>query len=106
MPRYMNTRFELFDDSTMDVEDLQVERDLQLAAVDAIRRARQCGTNYVISEDDQIKEISGDKTGPYEQKLLARAADLDRRIAELEARQAEEPAAVLNDAPAPKKPQK
>jgi hypothetical protein len=101
----MKMEFEVLDDSTMDAEDLQAERDLQLAAVDAIRRARRCGTYYVISEDDQIKEIPGDKTGPYEERLLARAAQLDRRIAELQARQAQESPAVLNDLPAPKDPQ-
>jgi hypothetical protein len=101
----MNAKYELFDESTMDIEDLQVERDLQLASVDAIRRARRCGTYYVISEDDQIKQIPGDKTGPYEEKLLASAARLDRRIVELQSRQAQEPAAVLNDLPAPKNPQ-
>jgi hypothetical protein len=57
----------------------------------------------VISEDDQIKEIPGDKTGPYEERLLASAARLNQRIAELQARQAEEPASVLNEEPAPKK---
>jgi len=101
----MNSKYELFDESTMDIEDLQVERDLQLAAVDAIRRARRCGTYYVISENDQIKEIPGDKTGPYEERLLARAARLDRRIVELQSRQAEESIAVLNDLPASKNPQ-
>ncbi|HUD46160.1 MAG TPA: hypothetical protein VMR33_04985 [Candidatus Baltobacteraceae bacterium] len=97
----MKLDFIEIDESEMDIEDLQVERDLQMAAVDAIRRARRCGTYYVISEDDQIKEIPGDKTGPYEERLLARAARLDGRIAELQSRQAEEPAAVLNDRPAP-----
>jgi hypothetical protein len=101
----MNTKYELFDESTMDIEDLQAERDLQLAAVDAIRRARRCGTYYVISEDDKIKEIPGDKTGPYEERLLARAARLDRRVAELQLRQAQESPLVLNDLPTPKNPQ-
>jgi hypothetical protein len=100
----MNSKYELFDESTMDIEDLEVERDMQLAAVDAIRRARRCGTYYVISEDDQVKEIPGDKTGPYEERLLASAAKLDRRIAELQATQVEESTAVLNDKPAPENP--
>jgi hypothetical protein len=101
----MNRKFELFDESTMDIEDLEVERDLQLAAVDAILRARRCGTNYVISEDDRVKLIPGDKTGPYEERLLASAARLDRRIAELKSRQIEGPALILNDKPAPEKSQ-
>ena len=93
------------DESEMDLEDLLAERDMQLAAVDAIRRARRFGTKFVISEDEQVKLIPGDKTGPYEERLLASAARLDHRIAELQASQVEESAAVLNDKPAPKKPQ-
>jgi hypothetical protein len=100
----LNKKFELFDESTMDIEDLQLERDLQLAAVDAIRRARRCGTYYVISENGQTKEIPGDKTGPYEERLLARAAKLGGRIAELQSRETEQ-SPVLNDKPAPKSSQ-
>ena len=96
----MKLEYDLMDESTMDVEDLQVERDLQLAAVDAIRRARRFGTFYVIREDEQIKEIPPDKTGPYEVRLLANAARLDRRIAEL---QPHGQNAVLNDRPIDKK---
>ncbi len=101
----MKLDFIEIDESEMDVDDLLAERDLQLAAVDAIRRARRCGTNYVISEDDQIKEIPGDKTGPYEERLLVRAARLDQRITALQSLQAQESQAVLNDLPAPKNPQ-
>jgi hypothetical protein len=101
----MKLDFIEIDESEMDIEDLQVERDMQLAAVDAIRRARRCGTYYVISEDDQIKKIPGDKTGPYEERLLARAARLDRRVAELQSLQTQESPAILNDLPAPKNPQ-
>jgi hypothetical protein len=93
----MKEKFELFDESMMDVEDLQVERDLHLAAVDAIRRARRFGTFYVIREDDQIKKIPPDKTAPYEETILSNAARLDRRIAELQ--QSQSSAAALNDRP-------
>jgi len=102
----MTLEFIEIDDSEMDIEDLQTERDLQLAAVDAIRRARRCGTYYVLSEDDQVKLIPGDQTGPYEESLLLSASKLDQRIAELQAYQVEEPAAILNDKPATEKPQK
>jgi len=93
----MKLESELMDESTMDIEDLEVERDLQLAAVDAIRRARRFGTFFVISHD---KMIPPDKTGPYEQRLLATADRLNRRIAELggAAQNLE-----LNDKPAPQK---
>ena len=84
----------------MDVEDLQAERDLNLAAVDAIRRARRFGTFYVIREDEQVKRIPPDKTAPYEERLLANAARLDRRIAEL---QSQPQNVVLNDSPSEKK---
>ncbi|HEX3797722.1 MAG TPA: hypothetical protein VH413_03400 [Verrucomicrobiae bacterium] len=93
----MKKEFELFDESTMDVEDLQVERDAQLAGVDAIRRARRFGTFYVICEDDKTKKIPPDQTVPYEENLLASAARLDRRIAELQ--QSQSSAAALNDRP-------
>jgi hypothetical protein len=87
----------LLDESTMDIDDLEVERDLQLAAVDAIRRARRFGTFYVIRHD---KMIPPDQTGPYEERLLATAERLNRRIAELRG-----PAQniELNDRPAPQK---
>ncbi len=91
--------FELIDESAMDVDDLQVERDLQLAAVDAIRRARRFGTLYVIREDDQVKEIPPDKTAPYEARLLAEAERLNRRISAL---QAGPQNAVLNEGPTKK----
>jgi hypothetical protein len=87
------------DESEMDIEDLEVEKTLQLAAVDAIRRARRCGTFYVIRVGDEIKEIPGDKTGPYEERLLARAAQLGQRINELRSQEQ----LVLNETPPPKK---
>ena len=83
----------------MDIEDLEAERALQLAAVDAIRRARRCGTYYVIEEEDEVKLIPGDKTGPYEERLLARAAQLGHRINELRSQEQ----LVLNETPPPKK---
>jgi hypothetical protein len=87
------------DESEMDIEDLEAERALQLAAVDAIRRARRCGTYYVIEEEDEVKLIPGDKTGPYEERLLARAAQLGHRINELRSQEQ----LVLNETPPPKK---
>ena len=43
----MKTIIEDWDESIMEVEDYQVERAMQNAALDAIRRARRCGTSYV-----------------------------------------------------------
>ena len=96
----MKLKYELIDDSGMDIEDLEVERDLQLASVDAIRRARRFGTMYVITENDQIKHIPPDKTAPYEARLLAEADHLSRRIAEL---RGPEQNLMLNDRPADQK---
>jgi hypothetical protein len=96
----MKKEFELFDESTMDVEDLQAERDMQLAAVDAIRRARRFGTFYVIREDDKVKKVPPDQTAPYEENLLTSAARLDRRIVEL--LQSQSSSAILNDRPVDK----
>ena len=93
----MNSKYELLDESSMDIEDFQVERDAQLAAVDAIRRARSCGTHYVISESGKGKLIPGNESGPYEEQLLASAAKLEERIAELQMS-----GGLLNDKPSPK----
>lgn len=84
------------DESTMEIEDLEVERDLQLASVDAIRRARRFGTFYVIAEEDTVKKIPPDKTGPYEDQLLANVERLNRRISEL---RGSAPNAALSDRP-------
>jgi hypothetical protein len=96
----MKLKYELMDESMMDIEDLEVERDLNLAAVDAIRRARRFGTCYVIREDDQVKEIPPDKTAPYENQLLANADRLNRSIAGL---QATNQNYILNDRPSEQK---
>lgn len=78
--RPVKTRYELPDESTMGLEALAAERDLQLAAVDAIRRARRCGTMFVIREEDVTQRIPPDQTGPYEANLLASAERLNERI--------------------------
>src|SRR5437899_6694958 len=65
----MKTKIEDWDESFLDVEDYQVERALNNAAIDAIRRARQFGTSYVIEEDGHTKCIPANETGPYEKVL-------------------------------------
>ncbi len=96
----MKLEYELIDESQMDVEDLQAERDLNLAAVDAIHRCRRFGTSYVIEVDGKATCIPPDQTAPYEERLLAHAAKLNRRIEELQA--LEKSTAALNDRPAAK----
>jgi hypothetical protein len=58
-------QFEEWDDSFLDLEDYQVERALTNAALDAIRRARQFGTKYVIWEDERVKSLAPHETGPH-----------------------------------------
>jgi len=79
----MKTRIEDWDESFLDLEDYQVERAATRAAVDAIHRARRCGTCYVIWEDDRVKSVKPDETGPYEKRLLENLDRLNRKIAEL-----------------------
>ena len=76
----MKAKYELLDESTMDIEDLEAERALQLATVSAIHRARQFGTAFVVCEDGKTRDIPPDQTKPYEERLLASAEKLNQRI--------------------------
>src|SRR6516162_3718751 len=93
----MKTKIEAWDESILDVEDYQVERALTNAALDAIRRARQFGTEYVIWEEDRVKSLKPNQTAPYEQQLLEELDRINRKIAELQAKQPN--ALELNDKP-------
>jgi hypothetical protein len=93
----MKMQFDDWDESSLDLEDFQVERALNHAALDAIHRARRFGTKYVIWEDERVKSLGPDETAPHEQILLENVERLNRKIAEL---QAKEPNALsLNDKP-------
>ncbi len=94
----MKTKYELLDESTMDIEDLESERALQLATVSAIHRARQFGTAFVVCEDGQTRDIPPGQTQPYEDRLLANAEQLNQRIQFL--KQSEPADYSLNDKPA------
>jgi DNA-directed RNA polymerase specialized sigma24 family protein len=83
----MKIQFEDWDESFLDLEDYQVERALTNAALDAIRRARRFGTKYVIWEDEHVKSLGPDETGPHEQRLLENVDRINRKIAELQAKQ-------------------
>jgi hypothetical protein len=96
----MKTIIEDWDESFLDLEDYQVERAMQNAALDAIRRARQCGTSYVIYEDDRVKALRPHETEPYEKRGLQNLERLNKKIAELQKLSPE--ALVLNDQPAQK----
>jgi len=93
----MNTKWEDWDDSILDVEDYQVERALTNAAIDAIHRARRFGTDYVIEEDGRTKSVSPSETAPYEERLRENLDRINRKIAELQAKQPN--ALSLNEKP-------
>lgn len=95
----MKTIIEDWDESILDVEDYQVERALQKAAIDAIRRARQFNTEYVISENGQVKCLKPNETEKYERAALENLDRLNRKIAALQNVQIENPELVLNDRP-------
>ena len=76
----MKAKYETLDDSMLDAEDLAAERDLQLAAVESIRRARRFGITWVIREGGRIREVPPEQTAPYENRLLASAEKLNQRI--------------------------
>jgi hypothetical protein len=94
----MNLKYEVLDESTMDIEELEAECALQLAAISAIRRARQFGTALVLCDDGKTKDVPADQTQPYEKHLLASAEKLNQRIQLL--KQSGSPDWSLNDKPA------
>jgi len=76
-----------WDESILDVEDYQVERALTNAALDAIRRARRFGTDFVIEENGRAKSLRPEETAPYEKRFLEDLDRINRKIAELQAKQ-------------------
>jgi DNA-directed RNA polymerase specialized sigma24 family protein len=94
----MSTKtIEDWDESILDVEDYQVERALTNAALDAIRRARRCGTDFVVEEDGRAKSLKPNETAAYEKRFLEDLDRINRKIAEL---QAQNPSALaLNETP-------
>ena len=81
----MRTRIEDWDESLLDVEDYQVERAANRAALDAICRARRFGTKYIIWEDGGVKALGPGETEPYERRLLENVEHLNQKIAALQA---------------------
>ena len=80
----MKARIENWDESFLDAEDYQVERALTNGALDAIRRARRFGTDFVVEEDGKPKSLKPDETAPYEKRLLEDLDRLNRKISELQ----------------------
>ena len=83
----MKTKIEDWDESILDVEDYQVERALTNAALTAIHRARQFGTDFVIEEDGKTKCLRPNETASYEKRFLEDLDCINRKIAELQAKQ-------------------
>jgi hypothetical protein len=94
----MKSKYELLDESNMDIEELEAERALHLATISAIHRARRSGTAFVVCEDGKTKDIPPDQTKPYEDRLLASAEKLNQRIQNLKQSSAADWS--LNDKPA------
>jgi hypothetical protein len=80
----MKLQAEEWDESILDAEDYRVERALQRGALEALRRARQCGTDFVIRENGQVKSLRPQEAAPYEKPMLENLERLSRKIAELE----------------------
>ncbi len=93
----MKSRIEPWDESFLDLEDYQVERALTNAALDALRRARRFGTDFVVEEHGKAKSLRPEETGPYEKRLLENLERLNRKIAELQAQSSS--ALSLDDKP-------
>jgi len=93
----MKLQFEDWDESLLDVEDYQAERALTNAALDAIRRARRFGTEFVVEEDGKTKCLKPSETEPYEKRFLEDLERINRKIAELQAKQPN--ALELNEKP-------
>ena len=84
----MKLRAEEWDESILDAEDYRVERALQRGALEALRRARRCGTDYVIRKHGQVKSLRAQEAAPYEKLMLENLERLNRKIAELEGQSA------------------
>ena len=80
----MKLRVEEWDESILDAEDYRVERALQRGALEALRRARRCGTDFVIREHGQVMSLRPQDAAPYEKSMIENLERLNRRIAELE----------------------
>ena len=80
----MKLRAEEWDESILDAEDYRAERALQRGALEALRRARRCGTDFVIREHGHVKSLRPAEAAPYEDLMLTNLERLNRKIAELE----------------------
>ncbi|PWU21052.1 MAG: hypothetical protein C5B50_02580 [Verrucomicrobia bacterium] len=98
----MKIRSEKWDESILGIDHYRAERALANAGLDAIRRARRFGTDFVVQEGGRAKSLRPEETAPYEKRFLEDVERLSRKIAELEA---QNPGAfALNDRPKGQEP--
>ena len=93
----MKTIIEDLTDDFLDVEDFQVERALQHAALDAMDRAKRYGTGFVVWENDRVRILKPDETGECRQRATQNLERLNRKIADLQKLSPE--SLALNDRP-------
>ncbi len=96
----MKTVIEDLTDDFLDLEDFQVERALQYAALDAMDRAKRCGTGFVVWENDRVLVLRPDETGGYRQRATQNLERINKKIAELQNISPE--TLAMNDRPAQK----
>ncbi|HVV01837.1 MAG TPA: hypothetical protein VHH88_10780 [Verrucomicrobiae bacterium] len=94
----MKTQLKNRDDAFPEIEDYQVERALVKAALDAIHRARRCGTDFVIEQNGRTICLNPTETQEQE-KINETLSTLNKKIEELQAQ--ESGALSLNDRPRP-----
>jgi hypothetical protein len=79
-------------DDILDVEDYKELRAFQNAQLDAIRRARQFDSEFVILRDDKVVALRPNETLDIERRGEERLKELNQIIARLQAAPAQPPA--------------
>jgi hypothetical protein len=72
-------------DDILDVDDYKELRAFQNAQLDAIRRARQYDSEFVILRDDKVVALRPDETRDIERRGEERLQELNQIIARLQA---------------------
>ena len=72
-------------DDILDVDDYKELRAFQNAQLDAIRRARQFNSEFIILRDDKVVALRPDETFEIERRGEERLRELNQIIARLQA---------------------
>ncbi len=72
-------------DDILDVDDYKELRAFQNAQLDAIRRARQFNSEFIILRDDRVVALRPDETFEIERRGEERLRELNQIIARLQA---------------------